>query len=40
MKDAEYLFRQTEKERKRIGRGDFNKKRQGGKQIRFPRRSA
>lgn len=36
MKDAEYLFRQTEIERKRIGRGDFNKKRQGGKQVRFP----
>lgn len=36
MKDAEYLFRQTEIERKRIGRGDYNKKRQGGKQVRFP----
>lgn len=36
MKDAEYLFKQTERERKRIGRGDFNKKRQGGKQVRFP----
>lgn len=36
MKDAEYLFKQTERERKRIGRGDFNKKRQGGKHIRFP----
>lgn len=36
MKDAEYLFKQTERERKRIGRGDFNRKRQGGKQVRFP----
>ena len=36
MKDAEYLFKQTERERKRIGRGDYNKKRQGGKQVRFP----
>lgn len=27
MKDAEYLFKQTAAERKRIGRGDFNKKR-------------
>lgn len=36
MKDAEYLFKQTELERKRIGRGDFNKKRQGGRQVRFP----
>ena len=36
MTDAEYLFRQTSSERKRIGRGDYNKKRQGGKVIRFP----
>lgn len=36
MEDAEYLFKQTEIERKRIGRGDFNKKRQGGKTVRFP----
>lgn len=36
MNDAEYLFRQTSAERKRIGRGDFNKKRQGGKQVRLP----
>ena len=36
MNDAEYLFKQTSSERKRIGRGDYNKKRQGGKAIRFP----
>lgn len=36
MNDAEYLFKQTSLERKRIGRGDYNKKRQGGKTIRFP----
>lgn len=36
MNDAEYLFKQTSVERKRIGRGDFNKKRQGGKQVRLP----
>lgn len=36
MRDAEYLFKQTSAERKRIGRGDFNKKRQGGKQVRLP----
>lgn len=36
MRDAEYLFKQTSLERKRIGRGDFNKKRQGGKQVRLP----
>jgi hypothetical protein len=36
MRDAEYLFKQTAVERKRIGRGDFNKKRQGGKQVRLP----
>lgn len=36
MKDAEFLFNQTAKERKRIGRGDYNKKRQGGKTVRFP----
>lgn len=35
MRDAEYLFKQTSLERKRIGRGDFNKKRQGGKQVRL-----
>lgn len=36
MTDAEYVFNQTSKERKRNGRGDYNKKRQGGKTIRFP----
>lgn len=36
MTDAEYLFKQTSVERKRIGRGDRNKKRQGGKTVRFP----
>ena len=36
MTDEEYLFRQTERERKRIGRGDFNKKRQGGRHARLP----
>ena len=36
MRDAEFLFKQTSAERKRIGRGDFNKKRQGGKQVRLP----
>ena len=36
MTDAEYLFRQTSKERKRNGIGDFHKKRGGGKVVRFP----
>ena len=36
MTDEEYVFRQTERERKRDGRGTFSKKRQGGKTIRFP----
>lgn len=36
MTDEEYLFNLTSAERKRIGRGDFNKKRQGGKTVRFP----
>lgn len=36
MNDAEYLFRQTEIERKRIGRGDYNKKRGGGRYVRLP----
>ena len=36
MTDAEYIFYQTSKDRKRNGRGDYNKKRQGGKTIRFP----
>jgi len=36
MTDAEFIFKQTSSERKRIARGDYNKKRQGGKTIRFP----
>lgn len=36
MTDEEYVFRQTEKERKRTGHGDFNKKRQGGRRVRLP----
>lgn len=36
MTDEEYVFKQTERERKRDGRGAFNKKRQGGKTVRFP----
>ncbi len=36
MTDEEYLFRQTEKERKRIARGAHNKKRGGGKTVRMP----
>lgn len=36
MTDEEYLFRQTEIERKRNARGDFNKKRQGGRRVRLP----
>lgn len=36
MTDAEYMFRQTSAERKRIGRGDFNKKRKGGRFVRLP----
>ena len=36
MTDAEYLFKLTERERKRIGSGDFNKKRQGGRRVRLP----
>lgn len=36
MTDEAYVFRQTELERKRIGRGDFNKKRQGGRHVRLP----
>lgn len=36
MTDAEYIFRQTSKERKRNGIGDFHKKRKGGKVIHFP----
>lgn len=36
MTDEEYLFRQTSAERKRNGRGDFNKKRKGGRFVRLP----
>ena len=36
MTDPEYLFRQTEKERKKLGYGDKHKKRGGGKTVRFP----
>jgi hypothetical protein len=36
MTDAEYLFRQTEIERKRAGYGDRHKKRQGGRHVRLP----
>lgn len=36
MTDAEYIFRQTSKERKRNGTGDFHKKRKGGRVIHFP----
>ncbi len=36
MTDEEYIFRQTSAERKRIGRGDFNKKRKGGRFVRLP----
>ena len=36
MNDAEYIFKQTSAERKRIGRGDYHKKRQGGRQVRLP----
>lgn len=36
MTDEEYIFRQTSAERKRIGRGDFNKKRKGGRYVRLP----
>lgn len=36
MTDAEYIFRQTSKERKRNGRGDYCKKRKGGKVVHFP----
>ena len=36
MNDAEYIFNQTSAERKRIGRGDWCKKRQGGRQVRLP----
>lgn len=36
MTDPEYLFRQTEIERKKLGYGDKHKKRGGGKTVRFP----
>lgn len=36
MTDEEYLFRQTELERKRIGYGDKHKKRGGGRYVRLP----
>jgi hypothetical protein len=36
MTDEEYIFRQTERERKRDGWGTFNKKRQGGRNVRLP----
>ena len=36
MTDAEFVFNQTSAERKRNGRGAFNKVRQGGKYVRFP----
>lgn len=35
MGDAEYLFNLTSSERKRIGRGAYNKKRGGGKTVRL-----
>ena len=36
MTDAEYIFKTTSAERKRIGRGDFSKKRKGGRFVRLP----
>ena len=36
MNDAEFLFRETEKERKRMGYGAHNKKRGGGRYVRTP----
>ena len=36
MTDEEFIFRQISAERKRIGRGDFNKKRKGGRFVRLP----
>lgn len=36
MTDEEFVFRQTSAERKRNGRGDFNKKRKGGRFVRLP----
>lgn len=36
MTDAEKLFKETERERKRLGYGDRHKKRQGGRYVRTP----
>lgn len=36
MTDEEYLFRQTEVERKKLGYGDRHKKRGGGRYVRLP----
>lgn len=36
MNDAQYLFRQTEIERKKLGYGDKHKKRGGGRYVRLP----
>lgn len=36
MEDAEYIFNQTSAERKRVGRGDYYKKRKGGRYVRLP----
>ena len=36
LNDAEYIFNQTSRERKRNGIGTFSKKRQGGHIVRFP----
>ena len=36
MNDAEYIFKQTARERKVMGYGDKHKKRQGGKFVRLP----
>ena len=35
MTDEEYVFHETSRERKRNARGDYNKKRQGGKHVRL-----
>ena len=36
MTDEEYVFHQTNNERKRNGFGDYKKKRQGGKTVKLP----
>ena len=36
MNDAEFIFRETERERKRIAQGDKHKKRGGGRYVRLP----